>query len=165
MEETYALAKQMILLGGTADSEADAEKQCRTAVSSGAALERFLENIREQGGDPDTVLAHCGKRRSPFRAELKAEQSGFIFIDAYKTGIAGVTLGVGRNRTTDAVCPDAGIILHKTSGESVEKGETIMELFGKDSSCLPEAERLLSQAVSYTAEPPEKHPLIYKIIK
>lgn len=165
MEETYELAKQMILLGGKADSEEAAEKQCREAVSSGAALEKFLENIREQGGNPDAVLSQCGKRRSPFASELKAEKTGYIFIDAYKTGIAGVTLGVGRNRTTDEVDPDAGMILHKTSGEFVEKGETIMELFGKDSSCLPEAQNMLAQAVSYTTEKPEKNPLIYKIVK
>lgn len=165
MEETYELAKQMILLGGKTESEQDAEKMCREAVLSGAALARFLENIREQGGNPDTVLSQCGKRRSPFTTVLTAEKSGFIFIDAYKTGLAGVTLGVGRNKTTDAVCPDAGMILHKTSGDFVEKGETIMELFGKDSGCLTEAHSALSQAVSYTAEKPQKQPLIYKIVK
>ena len=165
MEETYALAKEMVLLGEKAASDKEAEQMCRNAVDSGAALEKFLENIKDQGGNPEKVLEQCGKRRSAFKTELKAEQDGFIFIDAYKTGLAGVTLGVGRNKTTDAVCPDAGMILHRTSGEYVKKGETIMEIFGKNDGCLGEAKEALGRAVTYSPEAPQKSPLIYTVIK
>ena len=53
----------------------------------------------------------------------------YIFINAFKSGMAGVTLGVGRNKTTDPVCGDAGMILHARTGNFVHKGDLIMEIF------------------------------------
>ena len=104
------------------------------------------------------------KRRSPYKTQLTADKDGFIFIEAYKTGLAGVILGVGRNKTTDPVCGDAGIILHRRTGDKVKKGELIMEIFGKDAQCLNPALDQLKTAVIYSENPPHKNELIYKKI-
>lgn len=165
MEETYALAAEMILLGKKADSRESARKMAENAVSSGKAYEIFMKNVAAQGGNPQEIEAEYGKRRSKFKTELRAENSGYIFIEAYKTGLAGVVLGVGRNKTSDSVCKDAGIILHAASGTYVKKGDLVMEIFGKDESCLEPAKKMLAEAVSFSAEKPEKKPLIYKIIQ
>lgn len=165
MEETYALAAEMILLGEKADSREKALEMAKEAVSSGKAYETFMKNVKDQGGNPEELEAQYGKRRSQFKTELRALNSGYIFIEAYKTGLAGVTLGVGRNKTTDPVCGDAGMILHKTSGMFVNKGDLIMEVFGKDQECLTPALKQLEEAVTYSSTAPEKKPLIYKTIQ
>ena len=165
MEETYALAAEMILLGKKASSRDDALKMAENAVKSGKAYALFMENVKAQGGNPQEIEAQYGKRRSKFKTELFASESGYIFIEAYKTGLAGVTLGVGRNKTSDPVCGDAGIILRATSGTYVNKGDLIMEIYGKDEACLEPAKNQLEEAVVYSVEKPEKKPLIYKIIK
>lgn len=165
MEETYALAAEMILLGKKASSRKNALEMAKNAVESGKAYSLFMENVKAQGGNPQEIEAQYGKRRSKFKTELCASESGYIFIEAYKTGLAGVTLGVGRNKTSDPVCADAGMILHATSGTYVNKGDIIMEIFGKDENCLEPAKKQLEEAVSYSDEKPEKQPLIYKIIQ
>lgn len=165
MEETYALAAEMILLGKKASTRDEAAQMAKNAVESGKAYELFMKNIRAQGGNPQEVEAQYGKRRSPFRTELRADKSGYIFIEAYKTGLAGVALGVGRNKTSDPVCGDAGIILHKTSGSYVNKGDVIMEIFGKDEASLEPAKKQLEEAVAYSDAQPERKPLVYKIIQ
>ena len=165
MEETYALAAEMILLGKKAATRDEAAQMAKNAVESGKAYELFMKNIRAQGGNPQEVEAQYGKRRSPFRTELRADKSGYIFIEAYKTGLAGVALGVGRNKTSDPVCGDAGIILHKTSGSYVNKGDVIMEIFGKDEPSLEPAKKQLEEAVAYSDAQPERKPLVYKIIQ
>ena len=74
-------------------------------------------------------------------------------------------MGVGRNKTSDPVCGDAGIILHKTSGSYVNKGDVIMEIFGKDEASLEPAKKQLEEAVAYSDAQPERKPLVYKIIQ
>ena len=165
MEITYALGAQMLLLGEKASTKAEALEKCREAIESGKALERFLSNVRHQGGNPDKVMAECGKRRSEFRTEIKAEKDGYISIDAYKSGLAGVYLGVGRNKTTDPVCADAGFILHAKEGDSVKAGDVIMEVFAKDEDSLPHGTELLKEAVTYSEQKDGSAPLIYKEIE
>ncbi|MBQ0051527.1 MAG: thymidine phosphorylase [Treponema sp.] len=166
MELTYALGAEMVLLAGKAESEEEARKMCEDAVSSGKALEIFLANVKTQGGNPEKLMAEIGKRRSQFHTQVLAEKDGYIKLDAFKTGLASVYLGVGRNKSDDKVCPDAGIIMHKKTGDCVKKGELILDVYGKDEACLPQAVKMLTEeALSYSETKPHSDQLIYKIIK
>jgi NDP-sugar pyrophosphorylase family protein len=82
----------------------------------------------------------------------------------FNTGIAGVYLGVGRNRTDEAVCPEAGMIVRKRKGDAVKKGELIMDVYGKDESSLAPALALLEEATRYAGKRPESGPLVIKEI-
>ena len=165
MELTYALGSRMLYLGGKASSVEEGEALCRNAVSSGKALEVFLENVREQGADSDSLMANLGKRRSEYHAEFKAEKDGFLLIDAYKIGISCIHLGVGRNKTSDAVDPDAGIIFAKKQGDSVRKGDVIMDVYARDQKSLDAGMAAISDAVEYTEEKIQEKKLILKEIK
>ena len=164
MELTYALGAQMLVLGEKAAGKEDGIAKCKEAVASGAALKKFLDNVDRQGGDSKKLMEQIGKRRSAFKAELKADRDGFVNIDAYKTGLAGVYLGVGRDKTTDPVCPDAGMVLRARTGDKVKAGDVIMEVYGKDEACLEPAMQKLREAVSVQDAEPKKVPLIYKEI-
>ena len=162
---TLQLAGWMLVLGHKAASKEEGMQKAQEALRSGKALELFLENITLQGGNVQQFVAECGKRRSPHTCQIKAEQDGFIAgIDAFKIGIAGVNLGVGRNKTTDVVCPDAGMILHKHAGDAVKKGDLIMDVYGKDAECLPSASDMIKTAIRYAAEKPQMRPLVFKEI-
>src|SRR5689334_1344726 len=54
-ELSIELAARMLLLGRVASSRADAVGQVRTAIASGAALDRFRRMVEQQGGDPRIV--------------------------------------------------------------------------------------------------------------
>lgn len=161
---TYALAAQMLVLGGKAKDKAEGTALAEEAVKSGRALDLFLKNVDIQGGDSEKLLSQCGKRRSQYKKVIVADKDGYLSIDAYKSGIAGISLGVGRNRTEDSVCPDAGFILLKKQGDKVCKGDEIMEVFGKDEACFDDALPILCSAIEYSETEPEKNPLIYKEI-
>lgn len=166
MELTYALGAEMLLLGGKARDTADGRRQCEQAVASGEALRRFLRNVEQQGGNPDALLAEQGTRRSPFHTQIRAERDGFLRVDAFKTGLAGVYLGVGRNKTSESVCADAGMLLHKKTGDAVRAGDIIMDVYGKDDACLAPAVSLLKEeALTYADDAPAAEPLIYKEIR
>ena len=165
MELTYALGAEMILLAGKAKTKEEALKMEKEAVSSGKALERFLANVKTQGGNPDLLMSQIGKRRSSFHTTICAEQEGWLTLDAYKTGIAGVYLGVGRNKSDEKVCPDAGFIVHKKTGDFVKKGELILDVYGKDQACLEPAVKIIKEeAISWSDTKPALSTLIRKEI-
>lgn len=166
MELTYALGTEMILMSNITDSKEKALEMMKDAVASGKALELFLKNVKMQGGDPEKLLSQVGNRRSPFHKEIFAEKDGYLKMDAFGIGIASVYLGVGRNKTDDAVCPDAGFIIHKKTGDFVKKGDLILDVYGKDEASLNRGcEHAIENGISYSEKPFNKNDLIYKIIR
>jgi pyrimidine-nucleoside phosphorylase len=164
-ELTLAFGSWMAILGGKATDFDSGVEMCKKVIDSGEAMNCFLANVKAQGGNVEKLLADRNVRRSPFKREIKAQTSGFITgIDAFKVGIAGVNLGVGRNRTDEAVCADAGIIFTKQKGDFVQKNDIIMEVFGKNEECFDSALPLLESSLSFGAEKPGKMPLIVKEI-
>lgn len=171
MDLTYALAVEMLILAQELNpsvtnpaTKEEALAACKAVVASGKALQVFLQNVQDQGGNPEKLMEQVGKRRSPFSTQVYATQEGYLNLHAFKLGLAGVHLGVGRNKTEDDVCPDAGMILHKVQGEKVAAGDLIMEVFGKDQESLEPALALIHQAITYSASPITSQPLIYKEI-
>lgn len=171
MDLTYALAVEMLILAQELNpsvtnpaTKEEALAACKAVVASGKALQVFLQNVQDQGGNPEKLMEQVGKRRSPFSTQVYATQEGYLNLHAFKLGLAGVHLGVGRNKTEDEVCPDAGMILHKVQGEKVAAGDLIMEVFGKDQESLEPALALIHQAITYSASPITSQPLIYKEI-
>ena len=125
MELTYCLGEEMLVLSKNATSQKDARQKMEEAISSGRALERFLSNVKRQGGDVEKLMSEIGKRRSQFKAEFVAQKSGFLSFDAFKIGLAGVNLGVGRNRADEDVFADAGMIFKKRV-KTIDKGALML---------------------------------------
>ena len=164
-ELTLTFAAWMIVLGGKAKTFDEGRSLAQSVIASGRAMELFMENVKLQGGDPEKLIADRGKIRSPHHAELRATADGYIeTIEAFQTGLAGVYLGVGRNRTDEAVCPEAGMIIYRHKGDKVTKGELIMDVYGKDGPSLEPAIELLTKAVRYSNIKPANDTLIYKEI-
>lgn len=165
-ELTLSLASWMLLLAGISSDTEKAYKKASEAIKSGAALEYFYKNVEMQGGDLKKLKSDIGKRRSQHSTVIRAEKDAYIAgIDAMKVGQAGVYLGVGRNKTTDTVCAEAGLIFEKKSGDSVKAGDIILHVYGKDSSSVDEAIPLLKASIRYSYEKPEKRKQILKLVE
>ena len=155
MELVDRLGAWMLVASGLALSVEEGEAQCRKAVSSGKARELFLANVARQGGDAAKLESLRGHYRSPFSAELRAGSSGWIHsIDAWKIGVAGVHLGVGRNTTGDSVNPDVGFIFEKKKGDAVTEGDLVATVYGKDRESLEPAMALSREALRIAADKP-----------
>lgn len=165
MELTYELGARMLILGEKASTVEEGIAKCKEVVANGKALEKFLENIKDQGADPEDFLANQGKRRSPFHAEAFAKEDGYLIIDAYKVGLSCISLGVGRQKTSDKVDADSGIIFAKKQGDYVKRGEKIMNIYAKNQDSLEKGKQELENAVSYSSQKFESSKLILKEIK
>jgi pyrimidine-nucleoside phosphorylase len=155
------LASRMVLIGGQASGEADAEAKVRAALATGAAREKLRQMITWQGGDAavvDDVKVLPSARHSH---QVTASTAGYVSgLDALLVGRAAVALGAGRDRKSDPVDLSAGILLHKKPGETVFAGEPVMELRYNDESRLSAAVALVSQAVVIGDKPPAEAPLV-----
>ena len=165
MEVTLELGARMAVLGGKAEDAAAGRALCEKYLAGGRPRELFLTNVESQGGNVKKLLELRGKYRSEYGAPVKARSGGFIGrIDAGKVGRAGVDLGVGRNRTEDAVSPVAGIEFHRKRGDAVQPGDTIMTVWAADSAGLATALPRLEEAVEYSNAPPPPRRMVLKEI-
>jgi pyrimidine-nucleoside phosphorylase len=164
MELVLELGARMLVLGAKAADSAEGRRLCLEALGSGEPRERFLRNIKSQGGKLERFLGMLGNYRSSYRAEIRSSRGGYISrIDAWKVGHAAVGLGVGRNRSDEAVSPVAGIEFHRKAG-AVKAGDLVMTVWGKDRESLGAALPRLEEAVEYAETPPAPARLILKEI-
>lgn len=165
MEVTYRLTAWMLVAAGIASGVEAALVLCHEAVTSGKAYELFTRNIKTQGGDVEKMLSLYGTYRSKHLRELRAPSDGFIqSIDAFKIGLAGVYLGVGRNKTSDPVAPDVGYIFERKKGDKVKKGDLIALVYGKDDASIDAAWDLITGSLCIGEAAPSLPSLIIKEI-
>jgi pyrimidine-nucleoside phosphorylase/thymidine phosphorylase len=148
------LTAHMLVLGGVAPSIEEGERRAERELHSGRGLEKFLDMVRAQGGDPRVADGNVLPRAREKRA-VPAPRSGFVSsIDAEILGTAAMVLGAGRERVEDAIDPAAGLIVEKKLGHRVEKGEPLVTLHYNDSSRLSEAEERVLGAYLLAETPP-----------
>lgn len=135
---TIALAEEMLRLGGVSP------EQATTHLDNGKALEKFIQIIEAQGGEPrvcdDFSLLPTSKERSAVRSQL----SGTVLaIDARQIGIASISLGAGRNKKTDVIDPAVGIEMVADVGDNIRAGDVLCWLHHNGKGVDAAAERIL----------------------
>lgn len=157
VELTFAQAEEMLRLAGVDDPPG----RVRAAVDSGAALERFVAMVDEQGGDPRVVDDYDLLPVAPERTEITAPRPGFVTrCDARRIGVAATRLGAGRQRQEDDVDPGVGIELRRKIGEPVEAGDVLAVLVHRPGDISGPRE-LATSAWEIGEEPPSVPPLIH----
>ena len=150
-----------LLALAVADPEQDYRALAEDALASGKALQSFAQMIAAQGGDPAIIEDPSLLPQPKYSAELIASQEGWISsMDTEACGIASSMLGAGRLKMDDQIQPAAGIRLHRRSGEKVEKGEILAELYTDDETLLSAAMTKLNSAYGFSQEKVERKPLI-----
>ncbi len=132
MEVTYALAGEMLALGGVADTPEAGREQARAAVASGEALDCLRTLVAAQDGDVSTIDDPATRPQSEPVATVTApdDMHGYVTdIDALVLGHLSVDLGAGRRTKEDTVDPTAGLTLRAHVGDAVEPGDVIVELY------------------------------------
>ena len=165
-EVSVEFAAWMFYLGGRTSNVDEGRKLASKLVANGAALKKFGEIIKQQGGDPkvidDPELLPQAQHKVPFFSP----SSGFVVgIQCELVGIASLVLGGGREKKEDVIDPAVGLVLHKKVGDSVRQGEPLCIIHYNSDSRLAEAKALLGRAYSISEEAPEKQrPLIHRVI-
>ena len=91
------------------------------ALRSGAGRDAFLRMLAAQGGRLEEGLPVA-----PVRLAVPSTAAGFVqSIDALEVGLAGLELGVGREKKDDRVDHAAGIVIEAPVGARVKAGDPL----------------------------------------
>ena len=135
LEVTYALGAEMLVLGGTVKTHAEARRGMERAISSGAAAERFAAIIEAQGGNPGVVEDPAVLPQAEACELYAAPRRGFIArIEPRAIGRGLTALGGGRTKVDDIVDPSVGFVITARVGDWVEAGEPLATIFARDTS-------------------------------
>jgi pyrimidine-nucleoside phosphorylase len=132
-ELSLELAARMVALSNIESSLDAARVKVLRALESGAALERFRQNVEAQGGDPRV----CDEPArllplTPNEVKVESTRTGFVAqIDTTEIGFAIAEIGGGRIRIEDRIDPAVGYAAEARIGDQVKTGETLGLLYCK----------------------------------
>jgi pyrimidine-nucleoside phosphorylase len=159
------LAARMLVLAGVASDLPAADSRVRSALQSGAGLQKLAEIIENQGGDPRVTEDYALLPSAPDEQVVPASVAGFVnAIEAEPLGRAAVALGAGRARLEDRVDHGVGISVMAQVGAEVQAGEPVLVLRHRGGRGLDEALPLVRQAVRIGGTPPSPTPLVLEIV-
>jgi pyrimidine-nucleoside phosphorylase len=165
MEVSLELGAWMLVAGDAAPNVGAGKVCLRHSIESGAAWNKFLSFLTEQGGDAQAVIDRR-LRVSPWNLPILAQETGYVQpFDAHKIGILAMTLGAGRVTKESSIDLGAGVVLTRKAGEWVEAGEPILQLYGSNKEMLAEGLKLAQNLVTVGSEAPELPPLIEEVIQ
>lgn len=163
LEMCYALGSQMVVLAKGAANLTEARAKLQEALESGAALERFKEMIRNQGGDVAVVDHPERLLTAKYELDLPAPKAGVVTkLVANEIGVAAMLLGAGRKTKEDSIDYAVGLKLHKKVGDPVAEGESLLTIYA-NSEDVAEVKELLYANIEIGASGEEPE-LIHDII-
>ena len=132
VELTLLLAREMLAaVGIDPTGVADPER----ALADGRAMDVWRRMISAQGGDPDAPLPVAREVHT-----VVAPVTGILSrLDAYAVGVAAWRLGAGRARKEDPVQAAAGVVWHARPGETVLRGQPLLDLHTDTPERIPAA--------------------------
>jgi len=155
MEITYVLGGAMVHLGGRAATIAEGIAECRSAIWSGRAYEKFIQVVERQGGDVSFLREPARYPAAKISLDVRAPSSGYITSFATRRiGVLAVELGAGRLTVDASVDPKAGIILFRKIGDRVERNDLLAQLHTDRDGVAGGAVREFSSCVTIGDSPP-----------
>ena len=152
-EVCYQLAANMLYLAGKGSLE-ECRRMAEEAVASGAAYEKLKLMFAAQGGDVSVLDDSEKFQKAKFSRPLLAGESGYLVrMNTEMVGNASVGLGAGRITKEDVIDFAAGIVLHKKTGDKVEKGECLATLYADHEEKFDAAEEMFRAALTFGPAP------------
>ena len=123
------LAAFSILQVGLTKTFEQAQSLAKEKIVSGQALNKFIKMIELQKGNTKVVDDYSVFGKAKNICYIKAKEDGCLkFINTRNIGIASCLLGAGRLKVEDKIDFVSGIMIHKKSGDFVNKNDIIFEL-------------------------------------
>lgn len=160
------LAAWMLHLGGVCKSIAEGKQQSAQLIASGKALEKFLQMIELQGGDPRVIDDSQRLPQAKHTTQVVSTKSGYLAVmQCEQIGTACAILGGGRERKEDSVDPAVGIVLNKKVGDRVATGEPLATIYYNAEARAERARQLIASSCAISDAPPSpKRPLNHRVV-
>lgn len=119
----YELASNMVSMGLEITLD-EARKKVKNVLEDGSAYNKFVELVKYQGGDIDSIKV------SEKSKNIKALKTGKISeINALEVGKLSLALGAGKISINDKIDYTVGVELKKLVGDSVKKCDVLATIY------------------------------------
>jgi pyrimidine-nucleoside phosphorylase len=165
IELCVELGGWMFYLGKRSATVEEGKRLAQELIASGAALERFRQMVRLQGGNAE-VIDHPTRLPQANSTEVfKSPATGFVgAIDCQGMGAASCALGGGRGTKDDKIDFAVGLVLHKKVGERVSQGEPLCTVHYNHPEKMRRALEIIKRCYRITASAPEARTLVQRVI-
>jgi len=166
IDVTLALAGQMLVQGGKANTLQEGIAKAKENLSNGKAYKKFRQMVIAQGGDVSFIDSPDMYPHAKLSAKVISPKTGYVkSIDSLKIGLTGVHIGAGRKSVSESVDFSAGVLLKKKAGMAVNKGDVLAEVYtDRDEEILHNATKQVLEAYSLSDESMELPPLITNFV-
>ncbi len=148
------LGAELLVASAAADSPEAARQRLRSLLDEGAALAKFQEMVRAQGGDLN------GQRMIAPASTVVAEKTGWLAaVHGQKLGRVIIEMGGGRKIRTDRIDPSVGLEMLVRIGDAVEHGQPLVRVMGP-SEDVARVRSMVLDAFEISDFPVESPPLI-----
>lgn len=163
-ELCLVFAAKMLVAGAVAADEATGREMAAEALESGAALSKFAEWVRAQGGDPVIAENPGLLALSALSREVRAEAAGYVGgFDAEGVGRAAMLTGAGRATKDDVIDPGAGLQLAVRVGDRVEVDGLLGTLYAATEELLDAGEARFRASVRFSDTSVTPPPLFHRL--
>src|SRR3989339_1809231 len=165
LELSLTLSGAMIYLGNKAGSIEEGKKISFELIKNGKAFEKFIEIVKNQGGDLKYIHNPDLYPKSKFSKKIFSPKTGHLsVINNYDIGMSALELGAGRRTKEDKIDPKAGIIFYSKIGSQINKGDVIAEVFTDNKAKLEIARDKILNSLTFSHTKAKKLKIIKKII-
>jgi thymidine phosphorylase len=162
---TLALATELLVLGGRAESPDWALALAQAALENGMAARIFQKMVTALGG-PEDFVADSRKylpRAKVQKAAVPLERGVVASVDTRALGLAVVALGGGRTRAEDSIDHSVGLTALARIGDEVGVDRPLARVHARDDGTAEQAVSAVRAAYKL-GEPPAGRRLLYERI-
>ena len=161
-----ALGTQILEAAGKASDAAQAKDMLESSLTNGTAYSKFKEFIKTQGGDISNIDNPMKLVNASYIVPVISNSEGYVeSIECEQIGRASMILGAGRKDKDSPVDLSAGIVLHKKTGDFVNKNEEIATIYFNKKEVKNDVINIILNSYKIVDKKCEKPELIKQIIK
>ncbi|HDR04376.1 MAG TPA: thymidine phosphorylase, partial [Candidatus Marinimicrobia bacterium] len=156
-ELTIELSAEMLQLAEPDVSITEHRQLLENNLAKGKAMEKFLEIVHTQGGNVKVLENPASyPHKAKYILDVRATESGFISdIDTYMLGIDAISLGAGRQKSSDSIEPEAGFRIHIEYAQKVSRGDLLFTLYSSRKEAIEKLQKDIEQRITYSDNLPK----------
>jgi pyrimidine-nucleoside phosphorylase len=158
---TRTLALEMLIISGKYSDRPAAKAKIDSVIKNGAALDKFIELIKQQGGNPEVIDDYGLFSSAVYELPVITNQKGYIkSIDTRQIGYALVSIGAGRRTLNSELDAAAGVYLPCKIGDEIDAAGKLGKVFCNDRAAGAAACKRISEAYIITGEKIDRQKMI-----
>ena len=160
------LGAYILKLDGKGNDIEENKKSIKEVIKNGKAYNKFLELIKNQGGDISYIEDVEKFEKAKYKIPVVTNKEGFVNkLNAEEVGKIAMHLGAGRLRKEDDIDYSVGIELIKKVGDKVNNHNLLAYIYANDNEKGNKAVEDLLSIYEICEENVDKIPDILEIIK